>query len=173
MFCHLWSSPRWQPCSQKSPCGSINCWQFLPAWQGPGPSSLCLIILYILKCWLFKLKINFTAFFFVLMEEREACLLLVGKLENRDKKKKKFSSVVVLIYPPSAAVCENFSATSLSAFGVSCPFHFSHYVQICIPCVNWSFGHLDICFLKCLFRSFTHFSLGVYDFFLLICRNLL
>lgn len=158
MFCHLWNSP--------FPCGSINCWQFLPAHQGPRPSSLCLIILYILKSWLFKLKINFTAF---LVGTREEYLLLVGKLENTDKKKKS-SNMVISIYIPSA-ICENFSSSFLSEVGVFCHFHFSHYVDICISCVYCSFGILF--FFKYLFKSLTRFSVALYSFLLLICRNFL
>lgn len=39
--------------------------------------------------------------------------------------------------------------------------------------IHMFIGHLDICFLQCLFRYFTQLSLGFYDSFLLICRNLL
>lgn len=96
IFCHLWSLPCLQSCSQP-PCGSINCWWYLPVWQGPRP-SLCLIILYILKRWLFKLEINFPASRGVLVG---GSMLVLGR-------KKKSSNMVIPI-DNILAVCKNFS----------------------------------------------------------------
>lgn len=84
VLCHLWSSRCVQSCSQ-SPQGSINRWRFLPAQQGPRPLLSASLFYIFGNAGFFKLKINFTAFFF--FWEREASLFLIEKLENTDKKK--------------------------------------------------------------------------------------